>query len=82
MTYSLILACLWTVLAAILGVLPSNDNHWRRAYFLMTIGAPLLVWVFWENGIWFGLIVTFVALSVFRWPVRYLVAWMRRQVAG
>ncbi|MFP7673749.1 DUF2484 family protein [Marivita sp. S0852] len=80
MTISMSAACSWIVLAAILAALPSNDNHWRRAYFLMAVGAPLLVWVYWENGVVSGLLVTLAAASVFRWPLRYLIAWIVRQV--
>ena len=80
MSYSLSAACCWIILAAILAAIPSNDNHWRRAYALMAIGAPLLVWVFVNDGIIFGLIFTAAAASVFRWPLRYLFTWVLRQV--
>lgn len=78
MSYSLSAACCWIVLAAILAAIPSRDNHWRRAYFLMLVGAPILVWVFWSDGVVFGLIFTAGAASVLRWPLRYLLAWLRR----
>ena len=80
MTYSLSAACCWIVLATILAALPSNDNHWRRAYFLMALGAPVLVWVFWNDGVAYGLLFAAAAGSVLRWPLRYLLAWVRRQV--
>jgi hypothetical protein len=80
MSYSLSAACCWIILAAILAAIPSNDNHWRRAYILMAIGAPLLIWVFVQDGIVFGLLFLAAAASVFRWPLRYLFAWVLRQV--
>lgn len=80
MSYSLSAACCWIILAAVLAAIPSNDNHWRRAYALMALGAPLLVWVFVQDGIVFGLIFSAAAASVFRWPLRYLFAWVLRQV--
>lgn len=80
MSYSLSAACCWIVLAAILAAIPSNDNHWRRAYFLMLVGAPILVWVYVADGVVFGLLFTAAAASVLRWPLRYLAAWLRRQV--
>lgn len=80
MSYALSAACGWIVLAAILAAVPSNDNHWRRAYFLMAVGAPILVWVYWQDGVLFGLIFTAAAASTFRWPLRYFFAWLRRQV--
>ena len=66
MSYSLSAAACWVVLAAILATIPSNDNHWRRAYMLMAVGAPILVWVYWENGVWVGLACTAAVASVFR----------------
>jgi hypothetical protein len=82
MSYALSAACCWIILAAILAAIPSNDNHWRRAYALMALGVPLLVWVFVTDGIVFGLIFLAAAASVFRWPLRYLFAWVLRQVKG
>lgn len=79
MSYSLSAACCWIILAAILAAIPSQDNHWRRAYFLMSLAAPILVWVYLSDGIYWGLAFTMAALSVFRWPLRYLVAWIARQ---
>jgi len=82
MSYSLSAACCWIILAAILAALPSRDNHWRRAYVLMVLGAPILVWVYQADGIWVGLLMTLAVVSVFRWPVRYLLVWIKRQIAG
>lgn len=80
MSYSLSAACCWIILAAILAAIPSQDNHWRRAYFLMALCAPILVWVYMSDGIYWGLAFTLAVLSVFRWPLRYLGAWIIRQV--
>ncbi|MGR3376159.1 DUF2484 family protein [Salipiger abyssi] len=77
MTLSLFLACVWAVAANVLAMLPSRDNHWRRAYLLIGSGLPLLVYVVWENGPWIGLIVLLAGMSVLRWPLRYLWRWLR-----
>jgi CHASE2 domain-containing sensor protein len=82
MTLSLILACLWAVLANVLAMVPSSDNHWTRAYILIAIGIPLVGYVTYENGHWIGLLVLVAGMSVLRWPVRYLFSWLRRQVTG
>ncbi len=82
MSLSLILALLWLVAANVLAMLPSNDNHWRRAYFLIAVGIPLLGFVTYENGPWIGLIILAAGASVLRWPVRYLWAWIRRTIMG
>ena len=71
MTVSLILACLWALVANVLAMTPSKDYHWRNAYILIGLGIPLLGYVTWENGPWIGLIVMVAAMSVLRWPVVY-----------
>lgn len=81
MTGALLLICLWVVLAFVLSAFPSRDNHWGRAYFLLAIGVPLLVWVTWQNGPIVGLIGLGVGCLVLRWPVRFLWRWLRRQAA-
>lgn len=78
MTLSLILACGWAVLANVLGMIPSKDDHWARAYVLIALGIPLVGFVTYQNGPWVGLFVLFAGMSVLRWPVRYLFRWMRR----
>lgn len=75
------LACVWLVLANILAIIPSNDHHWRRAYMLMTVGGPLLVWLFIANGPLMALTFLGAGMWILRWPVIYLGRWMRRQVS-
>ncbi|SMX43452.1 DUF2484 family protein [Maliponia aquimaris] len=79
MTLSLILACAWAVVANVLAMIPSRDNHWRRAYVLIALGIPLVGYVTYENGPWVGLFVLFAGMSVLRWPVRYLLRWFRHK---
>lgn len=80
MNLSLILACLWAGAANVLAMIPSNDNHWKRAYALIAVGIPLLGYVTWQNGPWVGLIVLIAGMSVLRWPVIYLSRWVRQRV--
>jgi len=82
MTTSLILAFVWMIAANVLAMIPSNDDHWRRAYILIAIGLPLWVWVLMQNGLVVALLVLASAASVLRWPVRYLLRWVRRQIGG
>lgn len=81
MTMSLILLCLWVLLAFVMAAIPSNDNHWRRAYVLMALGVPLLGFLIWENGFLIGMIGLFIGCAVFRWPLLHLWrrvrAWMK-----
>ena len=72
------LGCLWLVVANILAMLPSRDNHWRRAYALIAVGIPLLGYIIYSNGLLIGALFLLAAMSVLRWPVIYLGRWMRR----
>ncbi|AWI83087.1 hypothetical protein CEW88_05065 [Alloyangia pacifica] len=80
MTPSLFLACLWLVLANVLGMLPSRDNHWTRAYVLIALGVPLIGWVWWQSGPWVGMVVLLAGMSVLRWPMLYLIRWLRARL--
>ncbi|WP_282065013.1 DUF2484 family protein [Aliiroseovarius marinus] len=79
MTLSLILACLWAVVAQVIALTPSKDHHWRVAYVLIAVGIPLLGYVIYENGPWVGLVVLLGAMSILRWPVIYLTRWLRKR---
>ncbi|WP_390914220.1 DUF2484 family protein [Pseudosulfitobacter sp. SM2401] len=78
MSLSLILACIWALIANLLAMTPSRDYHWRNAYILIGIGIPILGFVTWQNGPGAGLFVMVAAMSVLRWPVVYLGRWIKR----
>lgn len=73
--------CLWVLLAFVMAAIPSSDNHWRRAYVLIAIGTPLLIWLTWTGSLLYGVVFILVAASVLRWPLIYLFRWARRQFA-
>ena len=77
MSLSLILACVWLVVANLIGMLPSRDQHWRAAYGLIAVGIPILGYVTWQHGAVLGLLVLAGGASVLRWPVYYLWRWIR-----
>ena len=79
MTPALICAIIWLVVANVMAMIPSRDNLWQRAYFLMALGLPLLIWLFYQNGIFVGLLFLAGAISVLRWPMIYLARWLRGQ---
>lgn len=76
MTLSLALACLWALIANVIAMFPSKRNHWPAAYGLIAVGIPLLGFVTYENGPWWGLAVMLAGASILRWPVRYLWRWL------
>ena len=82
MSLSLILVFVWLVVANVIGMLPSRDNNWRRAYVLIALGVPLLGFVTWQNGPWAGLLALAAGMSVLRWPVIYLGRWVKTRVLG
>ncbi|MDF3414122.1 DUF2484 family protein [Sulfitobacter sp. M57] len=82
MSLSLTLACCWAVLANVLAMTPSRDNHWRNAYVLIAVGIPLLGFITAQHGPWIGLLVLAGGCSILRWPVIYLGRWVRSKMGG
>ncbi|XDA99451.1 DUF2484 family protein [Sulfitobacter sp. LCG007] len=82
MTLSLTLAAVWAVVANILAMLPTRDNHWRRAYILIACGIPIIGYVTAQHGPWVGMIVLIGGMSVLRWPVIFLTRWLRSRTLG
>lgn len=70
-----ILIGLWVVLAFVMAAFPSNDNHWRRAYVLIGVGVPLLIWIVLKDGVVMGALALLVGGLVLRWPIYFL--WQR-----
>ena len=78
MSISLTLVCLWAVIANVIAMTPSKDNHWRNAYVLIAIGIPILGYVTMQHGPWVGLLALGAGCWMLRWPVVYLGRWIRR----
>lgn len=78
MKASLLILCLWLVAANVAGMVPSKNAYWRRAYVMMALFVPVVVYVFMENPWWVGALAIAAAASVFRWPVIYFTRWVRR----
>lgn len=80
MSGSLILVCLWAVVANVIAMTPSKDHHWRNAYILIALGVPLIAYVTAQHGPWIGALVLAGGCSILRWPVIYFGRWLRRKV--
>ena len=73
----MILACLWAVIASVIALTPSRDDHWRNAYVLIALGVPILGYVALAHGPWLGLLVLACGCSILRWPVIHLARRLR-----
>ena len=73
--------CLWLIAANVIAMFPSRDHHWTNAYVLIALGMPLLVWMAWADGLLLALAFLVGGASVLRWPVYFLMRWMRRVVS-
>ncbi|MBL3568480.1 DUF2484 family protein [Rhodovulum sp. BSW8] len=71
MTLSLVLACLWVLVATVVGLLPEKF-HWPGAYALIATGIPLVGFVTYQSGPVWGLIALAAGVSILRWPLIYL----------
>lgn len=79
MTLPLSAACLWLIAANLIAMLPSRDHHWRAAYALIALGIPLLGWLTWESGPFWGMAFLAAGASLLRWPLVYLWRWVKRR---
>ncbi len=68
MASSLILVCLWVLVAAVAGASPRR-YHWRAAWVLIATGIPLLGFVTLQVGPVWGLVCLAAGASVLRWPL-------------
>ena len=82
MSPSLFLALAWLTIANVVGMFPSRHKHWPPAYVLMALGAPLLVWVFRNDGWLVGAIIALCAASILRWPLRFFFKWVHGLVSN
>lgn len=82
MNAALAAACLWAIAANIAAMIPSRRNHWPQAMVLIATGIPILGWVTWTSGPFWGLIVMAAGASLLRWPLVRLWQAMRRRRAG
>jgi len=80
MSLSLTLVCLWVVTACVSAMIPSKRSHWPAAYVLICIGVPLLGFVTYQHGMWWGLLCLAAGISILRWPILYSLRWIRERL--
>jgi len=76
MPLSLILACLWALMAGLIGMGPKR-YHWPAAWGLIATGIPLLGYVTWQTGPFWGVVVLLAGASILRWPLMRALGRMR-----
>ncbi|MBM3615964.1 MAG: DUF2484 family protein [Alphaproteobacteria bacterium] len=79
-TLALIAALVWLILANVVGMLPSKDQHWSNAYKLIAVDLPILVWLGLTNGALHAPVFLVAAGSVLRRPLVYLWRWIQRRL--
>jgi len=78
MSLPLLLASLWVLVAALSAALPSKRNHWPAAYALIIAAIPILYLIARQHGPWVALASLLAATSILRWPLIYLIKWIKR----
>ncbi|WP_299349827.1 DUF2484 family protein [uncultured Shimia sp.] len=74
MSLSLILACLWVLMATVVAMLPMR-RQFVPGGTLLFLAPVLIAVIWWEHGMWFGIAALLGFLSMMRNPLRYL--WRR-----
>ena len=77
MPTSLVLACVWGLVACGFGMGPRRF-HIPAAWGLIITGIPLLGFVTYQNGPFWGLLLLLAGASVLRWPLIRLGQRIRR----
>lgn len=78
MSASILLACLWLVIANVIALFPSKRKHWPAAYVLMPIGGLIVGFVTYQHGALTGVVVLLAGAWIVRWPVIYFTRWLAR----
>lgn len=82
MSGAFVATCLWFVVANVIAMLPSRDQHWTAAFWLIACGVPILGWLTWVHGPVAGVVALAAGASVLRWPVVFFWRWLRRGVSA
>ncbi len=80
MPLSLILACIWALTACAAGMGPRRF-HIPAAWVLVLTGIPLLGFVTYQTGPFWGIVLLLAGMSVLRWPLIRLGQRIRRSFA-
>ncbi len=70
MNLSLLVTILWILMVSGVGMLPRRF-HKRFGFPMLLLFPFVLVYLIFDMGIWWGLLLFAGALSIFRYPARY-----------
>ncbi len=76
MSYSLIIAAIWVVLATVVALLPMRRQY-GPGVVLLGLAPVLIIWVGVDFGWFYGVIALMGFVSMFRNPLRYIYARLR-----
>ena len=79
-TLALVAGLVWLIVANLVGMLPSRDQHWSNAYRLIALGLPILIWIAFAKGLLLAALFLAAGASVLRWPVVYLWRWVKSRM--
>ena len=71
MSWAVIAACLWVLAAALVALLPMRRQY-APGFVLLALVPVLAVWLSMSHGLWAGVLILLVFLSMFRKPLIYL----------
>lgn len=71
MSWAVIAACLWVLAAALVALLPMRRQY-APGFVLLALVPVLAVWLSVFHGLWAGVLILLVFLSMFRKPLIYL----------
>ena len=74
MMTSLIVACLWVLLATIVAFLPMSRQY-TPAMTLLAAAPVIIIWIGYDYGWWVAALGTAAFVSMFRYPLRHI--WRR-----
>ena len=78
---SILATCLWVLAVSVVGMMPRRF-HKPAGFPLMFLFFPLLVWVGYEMGWIWAVVLLFAGLSIFRYPAKYYGLLLWRRITG
>jgi hypothetical protein len=82
MSLSVVAALIWMVVVNLRAMFPSRDKHWRFAYAMIALSAPILIGIYIQHGLLLAAVFLLAGIWIMRWPVIYLGRWVRKVIGN